>query len=106
MSALIETLNTAADLTIASDTWLEVSLPPLARWYWLQVDGPVRLQGCGETSLTDGDAYTSGGMKLNLGDNTILPLPASIEAKSLWISGDGGATTGRIFTSLDRMSVT
>lgn len=106
MSANVTTLSKTFNLTIASGTWLEIKCPTLSRWFWLQVDGATRLELGGNTSLTDGAAYSSGGMKVTVGQDVILPLPAANEAKSIWISGDGGATTGRIVTSLDRMSVT
>lgn len=99
-------LDDATDLTITDDTWLQVACPPLARWYWLQVDGAVGLRGvAASATLTDAQTPATGGMKLGVGVNVVLPLPAGNEAKSLWIRGDGASTTGRIFTSLDRINV-
>jgi len=106
MSVTVTPLNFTFDCAVTDAEWLEVILSPLARWYWVQVDAGCRLQGTGASAtLTDADAYVAGGMKVGVGDNVILPLSSANEPKSIWIAGDGGNTTARVFTSLDRITV-
>ena len=102
MAHNITVLDTVTDLTIPDTVWLEVTLPPATRFYWLQVDGATRLQDVGAAGLTDGGAWSAGGMKVTSSTEARRSLPPSTEPRSLWLAGDGAATTGRILVSTER----